>query len=588
MTIKLLVSILLLASFFELPAQQPDTILFHGNILTGSHLRPNDPSPTPARVSAVAIAKGRIVAIGTDSEIIRLKLPTTRLIDLKGSFALPGFNDAHVHLAAAGQQKLALDLDQVPTLAAMLQKIQLYAGTKAPGAWLQGGGWDHTLWPNKQLPTRRDLDKVTDNHPTILWRTDGHMAVANSAALAIANITSATPDPPGAKIDRDADRDPTGILRETAATNLIFSKVPSPTPEDRRRALEVAIADALAHGVTSVQDFSDWDDFLSLETMEHAVKLKLRVSEWLDFDLPVETLKSRQASHPKGDPLLHTGMLKAFMDGSLGSRTAALAVPYTDDPSNSGIARYDQAKIDRMSSERTAAGFQLGFHAIGDRANRIALNALIAAEEPGGPAPDRHYLDPTTGLVAVYHPKGFATIPEPDYPRNRIEHAQVVLPSDFYTFHEAHIIASMQPSHLLTDMAWAEARLGPERAKYAYAWRSFLDHGVTLAFGTDYPVESINPMRGLYAALTRQNEAGTMTFHPEQAINLNQALYAYTQASAYADFSESFRARLEPGYLADIVVLDRDLTTATPREILNTKVLRTMVNGETVYTAPAQ
>ena len=593
MTTKLLPAVLLLASSVVLVAQQPDTILFHGNILTGAHLRPDDPSPTPAHVSALAIAKGRILAVGTDAEILKLKLPTTQLIDLNTSFALPGFNDAHVHLAAAGQQKLAIDLDRIPSLVAMLQKIQTYATTKSSGTWLQGGGWDQTLWSDKQLPTRQNLDQVTGNHPTILWRTDGHMAIANSAALSIANITAATPDPPGAKIDRDHSGAPTGILRETAATNLVFSKIPPPTPEERRQALGIAIADALAHGVSSVQDFSDWDDFLTLQIMEHANKLKLRVSEWLDFTLPLEVLQTRRASQPKDDPLLHTGLLKAFVDGSLGSRTAALAEPYSDDPANSGIPRFAEEKLNQMASTRAAAGFQLGFHAIGDRANTIALNALTAAEQAAAPiplpTPRRTGPDPDATIVTNPAPGPIPSpTPSADYePRFRIEHAQVLLPGDFQRFHDEHIIASMQPCHLLTDMAWAQARLGPDRAQYAYAWRSFLDHKVTLAFGTDYPVESINPMRGLYAALTRQNEAGTATFHHEQTITLHQALYAYTQASAYADFAETYRGRLEPGYLADIVVLDHNLTTATPREILKTKVLRTIVNGETVYTAPA-
>jgi predicted amidohydrolase YtcJ len=250
-------------------------------------------------------------------------------------------------------------------------------------------------------------------------------------------------------------------------------------------------------------------------------------------------------------------MLKAFMDGSLGSRTAALAEPYSDEPNNSGIPRYaDQLKLNDLATARAAANFQLGFHAIGDEANTLALNAFEAAEQ-----------------VA------------PPNPRFRIEHSQVLLPADFDRFARLNVIASMQPSHLLTDMAWATDRLGPERAKYAYAWRSFLDHHVTLAFGTDYPVESINPFRGLYSAITRQNEAGTQTFHPEQKLKLAEAIYAYTQASAYAEFRETTKGRLEPGFFADFIVLDRDLFTSTPREILNTHVLRTVLGGSTVYEA---
>jgi predicted amidohydrolase YtcJ len=566
---------ILLASLAQAQNNQttsPDTIYIHGNILTGAHLRPNDPSPTPAKVTALAIAEGKILAAGTDADVLKTKTPQTKIIDLNGAFAMPGFNDAHTHIASAGQQKLSIDLDNTKSLAEMQQRIKTYANTAKPNSWLQGGGWDHTIWPDKQLPTRVDIDAVTAGHPAILFRTDGHIAVANTAALAAASITAATPDPFGAKIDRDASGNPTGIIREGAALALILSKIPPPSPEDRLAALNVAIADALSHGVTSVQDFSDWEDFLVLENLEHTGKLHLRVSEWLDFDLPVDTLKQRRASHPD-DPLLHIGFLKGFMDGSLGSRTAALNAPYSDDPGNSGIPRYDQNKLNAMTKERVEAGFQIGFHAIGDRANHMALESL-ALFSPCG-----------------YHPNSACSAGggTTDYPwgtRPRIEHAQVLLPQDFERFHLEQVIASMQPSHLLTDMNWATDRLGSDRAKYSYAWKSFLNHNVTLAFGTDYPVESINPFRGLYSAVTRQNETGTMTYQPQEKLTLNEALYAYTQASAFAEFREYQKGRLEPGYLADFIVLDRDITTATPQQLLGTKVLRTIVNGEVVYTAP--
>jgi len=283
-------------------------------------------------------------------------------------------------------------------------------------------------------------------------------------------------------------------------------------------------------------------------------------------------------------------MLKAFMDGSLGSRTAAMLAPYTDDPTNSGLPRYDQTKLNQMSAERAAAGFQLGFHAIGDRANTMALNAFKAAND------DFHRKDAAwskkcwarqTPAQKKTTDQCFLPVPLPSRTqRFRIEHAQVLLPEDFDRFENLHVIASMQPSHLLTDMAWATDRLGPERSKYAYAWRSMLDHHITLAFGTDYPVESINPFRGLYAAITRQNIEGTQTFHPEQKITLNEAIYAYTQASAFAEFAETTKGILAHGYLADFVVLDRDITKASPQELLHTQVLRTVVGGKTQYIAP--
>jgi predicted amidohydrolase YtcJ len=576
-------AILLLSALAHAQSTPPDTIFLHGNILTGTHLRPDDPSPTPAKVTAIAIANGKILATGTDADLLKLKGPKTKVVDLHGAFAMPGFNDAHTHMANAGRQKLAADLVGVQSLAEMQQRIQAFAATAKPGTWLLGGGWDHTLWPDGKLPTRTDIDQVTTGHPAIFRRVDEHMAVANSAALAAANITAATPDPPGSKIDRDASGNPTGILREAGAYALVNSKIPPPTLEQRRQALTVAIADVLANGVTSVQDNSEWEDFLALEELEHTGKLPLRVAEWLEFSQPVAVLEQRRASHPTDDLLLHLTQLKGFMDGSLGSRTAALDEPYADDPGNSGLPRYEQSKLSQMASERAAAGFQLGFHAIGDRANDMALNAFGAAEQVANlpPSPPEH--GPDAHIVT----KPESGTPPPAALRFRVEHAQVLLPADFDRFEKEGIIASMQPSHLLTDMKWAASRIGPERAKYAYAWKAFLDHHVTLAFGTDYPVELINPFRGLYSAITRQNEAGTMTFQPQEKISLNEAIYAYTQASAFAEFREKEKGRLEPGFLADVIVLDRDITATTPQQLLHTKVLRTIVNGETVYTSPA-
>jgi predicted amidohydrolase YtcJ len=331
--------------------------------------------------------------------------------------------------------------------------------------------------------------------------------------------------------------------------------------EERRRALERAIQDAVSYGITSVQDYSSWNDFLVFESMEADNKLPLRITEWLTFLDPLPLLKSQRAHHAADDPRLRTGMLKGFMDGSLGSRTAALNAPYSDDPGNSGVPQFDQATLNQMTVERAKAGFQIGFHAIGDRAVSMALNAFVAAEAA----------DPNSmGL------------------RFRIEHAQVVAPSDFTRFKWLGVIASMQPNHLLTDMNWAEQRIGPQRAKSSYTWKSFVDQGTVLAFGTDYPVEPVTPFRGLYAAVTRQSEDGSRMYNPEQAITIGQALYAYTQASAYAEFMENKKGRLVPGQFADLVVLDRDLLKVAPAELLKTQVLRTVVGGKTVYIAKAQ
>jgi hypothetical protein len=565
----------------QLPA---DAIYFDGNILTGTGLTGDHPE----RVHAIAVAKGLIAGLGEDGAVeAAYKGPATRLIDLRGAFVMPGFNDAHVHLGAAGRIKLSVDLTGTQSLAAMQGLVRKAAEDAARSAWLTGGGWDHTLWASKTLPAKGDLDSVTGTHPAFLLRIDGHIAIANSAALAAAGITRDTPDPQGGKIDRDANGNATGIIRETAQA-LIEKHIPPPTPEQRRKGDLLALEDAAEHGITSVQDNSDWEDFLVYEQLERDGRLPVRVSEWLPFDAPVDLLQAHRSYHDSSDRMLHTTMLKGFMDGSLGSRTAALNAPYADDPGNSGIPRYEQQKLNQLAIERAQAGFQMGFHAIGDRAVSMALDAFAAAEAATRPPQTQPPLR-TSPPNRPFHNNVRRAIHLQHYdPRYRIEHSQVVDQPDFARYRRLGVIASMQPNHLLTDMNWAEARLGPERAKESYAWKSFLDAGVPLAFGTDYPVEPITPFRGVYAAVTRMNEAGTLTYHPEEKLTIWQALYAYTQGSAYAEFADPWKGRLGPGFVADFVVLDRDLTGVAPPEILKTRVLRTVVGGKTVYDASAR
>jgi hypothetical protein len=504
----------------------------------------------------------------------RLEGPKTTVRDLKGTAVFPGFNDAHTHLGSAGQTKLNVDLTGVPSLEAMLKSVQGYAAKAAPGHWLTGGNWDHTLWADKKLPTRQELDRVTGGHPTFLDRIDGHISIANTAALKAAGITGKTVAPQGGAIDLDAHGEPTGILRESAQ-GLVEKVIPPPSHEDRRLGAELVMADALTHGVTSVQDFSDWQDFLVFEEMEKEGKLHLRISEWLPFKAPLPELIKMRAHHDLNDEMLHTGMLKGFMDGSLGSRTAAMKAAFSDEPGNTGLAQYKQDELNKMAVERAQAGFQLGFHAIGDKAAAMALEALGYANGTGNNPQCRRA----------------GQVPRPmdekmDCPwlrwrgRDRIEHAQVVDPADIPRFAQLGVIASMQPNHLLTDMNWAEARLGPKRAAYSYAWKAFLDAGVHLAFGTDYPVEPITPFRGLYAAVTRKNEAGTKEYYPENKLTRGQALYAYTQGSAYAEFAEAGKGKLEPGYDADFILVDRDLYTVDAAKILKTVVWETWVAGE--------
>ena len=540
-----------------------DVIYVNGNVYTGGavdaevgrgHIR------LMSRMNAIATRDGRVLAVGTDEEIRKLAGQRTQIMDLHGQTVLPGFNDAHTHLASGGLTQLRVNLEGSKSLEEMKARIAERAKTAGDGEWLTGRGWDHTLWPGAKLPTRQDLDAVTGDHPAAFVRVDGHIAVANSAALKAGGVTRGTSDPPGGKIDRDVQGEATGILRETSK-DAMLAKVPPPTPAQRRRALELALADAAQWGVTSAQDYSEWEDFLVFEQLEREGKLTLRITEWLPFGESLEELKRRRDSHPRDDLMLHTGMLKGFMDGSLGSRTAAMLAPYSDDPKNTGLPQFEQEKLNQMTKERADAGFQIGFHAIGDRGVGMALTAFAQALPP--------------------KPESRAMVGR----RFRIEHAQLITPEQLKKFRELKIIASMQPNHLLTDMNWAMDRIGPERAKHSYSWKEFLNAGVTLAFGTDYPVEPITPFRGIYAAVTRKNEAGTASYFPEQKLTIDQAIAAYTTGSAYAEFAETDKGTLAPGMLADFVVLDRDFTKVPPAEILKTRVLRTVVGGKTVYEA---
>lgn len=520
------------------------------------------PPAASTRAQAFAVKDGKFLAVGTNEQIEKFKGKKTEVFDLHGRFVMPGFNDAHVHMGEGGREMLNVNLVGVRSLDEMKQRIAARVKTAAPGEWILGGGWDHTKWASQKLPTRQDLDEVTGGHPAFLTRVDGHIAIANSAALAAAHLGNSAQAPAGGAFDRDVQGELTGIVRESGQ-EPILKVIPPPTPSQRRKGIEMVLADAAKWGLTSVQDFSQWEDFLVYEELESEGKLTTRVAEWLPFIDPVDTLLAHRAHHAASDPMLHTTMLKGFMDGSLGSRTAALQKPYSDDPNNRGLAQFDQATLNQMADERVAAGFQLGFHAIGDQGVQMALDAFAEAER---------YLHDHNPSDRDIHDLRF-----------RIEHSQVLSSEQFQRYKDLGVIASMQPNHLLTDMAWALDRLGTERARYAYDWRDFLDLGVPLAFGTDYPVEPLTPFRGLYAAVTRENEAGTEDFFPVNRLTIDEALTAYTEGSAYAEFEETVKGHIAPGMLADFVVLDRDLTSIRPHDILGTKVLRTVVGGKTVY-----
>lgn len=533
------------------PQNSPaDLVLTNGDIYTVNSAQP--------RAQAIAIRNGEIVAVGSNAQIHAWIGSKTRVIDLHGRFAMPGFNDSHTHLASAGMAKLTVNLEGTKSLAEFQQRIRDSLKNYKPGEWITGSGWDHTLWPEKRFPTRWDLDAVSTNHPMIFSRVDGHVAVANSLALKIAGMTRDTPDSPGSHIVRDSKTgEPDGMLEEDGAMRLVYRHVPSPSHEFRKRAIELALHDAASHGVTSIQDYSTWNDFLIYRELKNEGKLPLRITEWLTFTEPLPKLEEERREGGTTDPWLKTGTLKAFMDGSLGSRTAAMLAPYSDDPSTSGIPRMQEAELKRMSIERDKAGFQLNFHAIGDRANRMALDAFAAVVAANGPR-DR---------------------------RDRIEHAQIVAPADFLRFAQLHVIASMQPVHLLDDQRWAMARIGPERATGAYAWNTMRKDGVRLAFGTDYPVESIDPLRGLYECATRELPEGGPPggWEPQEKLPMDVCIYDYTAASAYAEFEENRKGQLKTGMFADIVVYPVDITRVPPADLLHTLPDMTIAGGRIVY-----
>ena len=526
----------------------------HGRIYTNN---PDEPW-----AEALAVNNGRISCIGKMDHVL-LECgggeEGAQTVNLKGAFLMPGFNDAHVHLGGAGADELAVPLTGVPSVEEMQKRVAAAVAQHKEGEWITGGGWDHTFWAEKRFPNRQQLDAVAPKNPVILTHISGHVAVANSLALKIAEIDKHTPNPQGGEIEHDALGEPTGMLKENAAMSLVKVRIPDPTREQRRKGIEMVLENVARNGVTSVQDYSEWADFQVYQDLKEEGKLTVRITEWLPFNASMNELQDMRAQGGTRDPWLKTGALKAFVDGALGSRTAAMLEPYNDDPSTSGILTVDPEKFTAMAIQRDKAGFQLAFHAIGDRANRVALDVFEAVAKANGPR-DR---------------------------RDRIEHAQVVAPMDFTRFAQLHVIASMQPSHQTTDMRWAEDRIGRERIQGAYAWATMQKSGVKLAFGTDYNVEPISPFRGLYACVTREHPEGGPKngWEPQEKISLVDCIRAYTSGSAYAEFEEGKKGELKAGAFADFIILSKDLTKVPPAEYTKTEVLRTVVGGKTVHSA---
>jgi predicted amidohydrolase YtcJ len=524
----------------------------HGRIYT------NDPQHPWA--SAMAVKSGKIFCLGGLDYVLlecggaEENAPT---IQLHGHFVMPGFNDAHVHLGNAAASMLAAPIKGVISVEQLQKRIAEAVESRKKGEWVTGHGWDHTLWPDKKFPTKEQLDAVSPQNPVFLTHISGHVAVVNSLALQIAGVSKDTLNPSGGEIERDANGQPTGILKEASAKHLVEQRIPDPSPEQRRLSIEKVLAEVAKNGVTSVQDYSAWEDFRVYQQLKGEGKLTVRISEWLPLGTPIGELENKRADATTTDPWLKSGTLKAFADGALGSRTAALLTPYSDQPDTSGILTMDPEKLRALAIQLDKSGFQLAFHAIGDRANRIALDVYEAVLKANG-SRDR---------------------------RDRIEHAQVVAPEDLVRFAKLNVIASMQPSHQTTDMRWAEQRLGPERTKGAYAWATMLRNGVHLAFGTDYDVEPISPMRGLYACVTRELPDGGPPggWQPQEKISLEDCIRAYTSGSAYAEFEEGQKGEIKRGEYADFIELSNDLTKIPASEYTKTEVLRTVVDGHTVY-----
>jgi hypothetical protein len=558
MRIRLLLTSLVIVSLlttFVVYAQdrkRVSLVLFNGKVFTA------DERGTVAE--AIAVDGERIVAVGSTREI-KSRYQGAREIDLGGKLVTPGFNDAHIHFAGGGLSLLRVVLNDSRTLEEAKQRIAAKIKELPAGSWVLGRGWDHTLWGG-EWPTRADLDQVAPNNPVFVQRVDGHVSWANSLALQKAGITRETKAPEGGEILFDSKGEPTGILKETAA-QLISKVVPDPTREEGVRAIERALEEARRYGITSIQDNSPFEVTALYRELLKQGKLTVRVAEWQNFEDPIDMLKKQRTEFAsfKDDPLrIRLTALKGYVDGTLGSRTAAMLAPFADDPKNSGIPRRSPEDLTKMIVERANEGFQIALHAIGDRANRMALDGFAKALEHKSSV------------------KSPAT-------RHRVEHAQVVAPSDFSRFRDLGVIASMQPSHAISDKRWAQDRLGEYRVQGAYAWHMMQSFGVHVPFGTDWPVEPINPYLGLYAAVTRQSTEGDPPggWWPQERLTIAGAIRCYTAESAYASYEETDKGQIVAGMLADFAIHSKDLLTIKAEEILKTETVMTILGGKVIY-----
>lgn len=550
--------------FFFLPlcvaagAQQKATlILVNGKVWTGN--------PAQPEAGAIAVDGNRILAVGSSADILKLATPDTKIVHLHGRRVTPGFNDSHVHVTVGGEDALGVHLTDIHSPAEFRRRIADYARTIPKGVWILNGLWDEQRWKPAVLPTHELIDDVTPNNPVAVMRTDLHMLLANAVAMKLAGVDRNTKDVPGGVIGRDRDGNPTGIFKD-AAKQLILRAVPAETEAEVEKDFLVAEKIAARNGVTSIQDMAtSYTDQVArlrleaLQSLDRQGKLTFRVAE----NMPLSDGKQMEKLGIRanfGNLHFHIGGLKSFADGGLGASTAWFMQPYTDAPSNYGTPSVQMQHPKQMFEEMQRAdraGLQLITHAIGDRANHVVLDMYERIEKEDGPR-DRCL---------------------------RIEHAQTLLPSDIPRFARLHIIVSVQPYQAIDDGRWAEKRLGPERIRTTYAFRSLIDSGATVAFGSDWPVAPLAPLIGIYAAATRRTIDGKNPngWMPQQKIGVEQSLRAYTENAAYAEGEEKQKGALKPGQLADIVVLSQDILHIDPVKIANTKVDITIFDGKVVY-----
>jgi predicted amidohydrolase YtcJ len=536
--------------------EQVDLILANGNIYTL-----NDAMP---QAKAIAICGDRIVAVGWNEEI-KTRFNAKRVIDLRGNAAYPGFTDAHAHLESLGGSLVNLNLEGTTSVEQIRQLVAERAASLPAGAWLRGRSWDQNDWEVKAFPTHTMLDDVAGDHPVFLRRIDGHAGWANQRALDAAKISKSTNDPQGGKILRDADGKPTGVLIDNAM-DLIDSVMPAPTTEERTAYVEKAVQECLRFGLTEVHDMGVDAELIGIyKKLIAERRFPFRVYAAIDgINKTWRAYKQRMPEIGKYDNRLTVRALKLYADGALGSRGAALLEPYSDERNNTGLLLTPTDSLVQAASDALERGYQVCTHAIGDRANRAVLD--------------------------IYERVFKANETSARDARFRIEHAQVVSMSDIPRFAKLGVLPSMQQTHCTSDMYWAEQRLGAGRVGGAYAWRHLMNAGSIIPGGSDFPVESANPLLGFYAAITRQDAKGFPDggWYPDQRMTRDEALKSFTKWAAFAAFEEDLRGSLEVGKLADIVILSNDIMHCEPKEILATTVLYTIVGGEIVYEAKRQ